>query len=100
MNFFFFLQSPLSRNSQVRSFMINLNAGENQFTMVIKVFLILILSCVVSACCDYIKQTVNGYDFYFVRHNNKYYYNLDNSTIVITYRRVKLSYRGNIVIIN
>jgi hypothetical protein len=56
--------------------------------MIIQVFHVLIVSRDVSACCDYIKQTVYGYDFYFVRHNNKYYYNLDNSTIFIIYRRV------------
>jgi hypothetical protein len=50
----------------------------------------------VSACCDYIKQTVYGYDFYFVRHNNKYYYNLDNSTIFIIYRRVIVIKYGHV----
>ena len=42
----------------------------------------------VSACCAHIKQTVDGYDFYFGRHPSGVYNNLDNSTIQIVYRLV------------
>ncbi len=88
MHFFFFTVATIPLFTGEVFYILNCVVSNNNWQWLFKFYMFWFCTYVVSACCDYIKQTVNGYDFYFVRHNNKYYYNLDNSTIVITYRQV------------